>query len=188
MTYADIRNSYQANQEKARLGSHAQYAILSFPEAIEQATDTMDLKSDGSRSKDKHKRYSHVTLNRCRKALLKAAQRLEKISNFDLLLAEINRVIDDAGITGVAELGRYDFAVKIGAVLQLAPTDRIYVHRMPLRVARAMRLRIYRSTEGSTYVLRSDLPLAFKKMPADSIENMFCIWSSELIELAAAQF
>lgn len=186
MTYADIRNEYRLRYAPARLGSQRRYALLSLPEAIVQATDTLDLNADNTSSKDLHKRYSKVTLNRCQKALIQAAKKLESSSDFDVLLSTINNIIDDADIKGVAELGRYDFAVKIGSSLGLSPKDKIYVHRTPLRVARAMHLRVHRTAEGSTYVLRSDLPDAFKRMPADSIENMFCNLSADLLSLAKA--
>jgi hypothetical protein len=158
------------------------YRALSLSDAIRQATDTMELTQDGPK-KDRHKRYSRTTLNACRDALLAKRRRLKSVaqSGFDALLNAVGDILDEAGLQQVRDLGRYDFTIKIGVTFGLEPKDKVYVHRKPFRIARAMGLPIEHGEGSAPYVRRSAFPPELRSMPSDSLENMLCNCGDELV-------
>jgi hypothetical protein len=184
-TYSEVRAHYEQIYEPNRRWTISAYRDLSLPDAIRQAADTKELTLDGPK-KDQHKRYSWTTLNACRDALLARKQKLRSRaqSGFDSLLGAVGEVLDDAGLSQVRDLGRYDFAIKIGAALRVAPDERVYVHRKPLKIARAMGLPIDRDTGPAPYVHRLAFDEDLRSMHADSIENMLCNCGEDLIRVA----
>jgi hypothetical protein len=186
-TYAAVRAYYQggSRHERSRRFTHKEYEKLTLPAAIRQACDTMELTILGPK-KDTHKRYSTDTLEACREALLARQRRLKTsaAAGFDELLRTVGRALDDDGVKGVLDLGRYDFAVKIGAPLKCEPAKRVYVHRTPLYTARRMGLPIVRG-DGQPYVLKSEFPADLVSMRADSLENMMCVCSDDLVKVAS---
>ncbi|HZF86379.1 MAG TPA: hypothetical protein VE084_22910 [Burkholderiaceae bacterium] len=185
-SFAAVRRYFEGSSgfEDARSFTLSLYQEMSLPEAIAQACHTKELTRDGPK-KDQHKRYSWPVLNKCRAALLANQSRLESAAEggFDSLLRTVGDILDQAGLHGVRELGRYDFALKIGATLDCEPSERVYVHRKPLKVARALHLPIVRG-DGQPYVLRSKFPAELASMRADALENLLCNCGDELVYVA----
>jgi hypothetical protein len=102
-------------------------------------------------------------------------------SGFDALLNAVGDILDEAGLQQVRDLGRYDFTIKIGVTFGLEPKDKVYVHRKPFRIARAMGLPIEHGEGSAPYVRRSAFPPELRSMPSDSLENMLCNCGDELV-------
>lgn len=185
-TFGAVRAHYEGRSglERARRFSHGEYGKMTLPAAIDQACHTMELTPNGPK-KDLHKRYSKETLKACREALRarRPSLRASAEAGFDKLLGTVGKALDNAGVKGVLDLGRYDFAVKIGAALKCEPAERVYVHRTPLVTARKMGLPIVKG-DGQPYVLKSKFPSDLVSMRADSLENMMCTCSDDLVEVA----
>lgn len=181
-TYAEVRTYYEKTYESSRRWTMDAYRSLSLSEAIRQATDTMELTQD-SPKKDRHKRYSRMTLSACRDALLAKRRRLKSAAQmgFDALRTVVGEILDEAGLQRVRDLGRYDFTIKIGTTFGLEPEEKVYVHRKPLRIARTMGLPIERDEGPAPFVKRSAFPPALRSMRADSLENMLCNCGDELV-------
>ena len=82
-------------------------------------------------------------------------------------------------IPGVGSLMVYDTALRIGARLGALP-KRVYLHRGTRVGARALHLDYRQPT-----LEVSELPMALRELPPHEIEDLLCIYESELSRLGA---
>lgn len=89
-------------------------------------------------------------------------------TTFDELHDAVAGVIDS--IDGVGPLALYDFSLRIGAYLKLAP-DSVYLHAGVRKGAKALGLP-YKQHR----LLRAELPAALQALPADDVEDLLCTY------------
>jgi hypothetical protein len=82
------------------------------------------------------------------------------------------------GIYRIGELTIYDTAVRIGAKLGLAPQE-VYLHAGTRKGAAAFRI-----DSSATTIAPTDLPLEFRKLEPFEIEDILCIYKTDLHRLA----
>ena len=80
-------------------------------------------------------------------------------------------------IPGLGVLYVYETAVRIGAWLDLAPTS-VYIHAGVRDGARALGL-----DPSRPQIPRNEFPEEIRVIPADDIENLVCIYKSQLLAL-----
>ena len=126
----------------------------------------------------KGKRYSHqrrlkrATLEEAKGILLANLGELKKAKSFDDLFLLTEKLFKP--INGAGELYIYDTALRIGANMNLLPT-KIYLHAGTRIGAKALgfktKLRI---------IEKQDLPADLKELEPHEIEDVLCIFKSEL--------
>jgi hypothetical protein len=124
------------------------------------------------------KRYSHqrrlkkAALRQALRALLHELEKIERSRDFDELFRLINAAV--ITIPGIGELFVYDTSLRIGAKLNLFPTE-IYLHAGTRLGARALGL------DGSAATLKvSALPREFRTLEPHELEDVLCIFKNEL--------
>ncbi len=124
------------------------------------------------------KRYSHqrrlkkATLEKAKEILLANLGELKKSQSFDDLFLLIEKLLQP--INGAGELYIYDTALRIGANMNLLPT-KIYLHAGTRVGARALGF-----NTKCRVIEKQDLPLDFKDLEPHEIEDVLCIFKSEL--------
>jgi hypothetical protein len=136
----------------------------SFIRALENAA----LAVDCSGKRQKHQRRLQLTtLQKGRNALLSVRKRIQHARDF----GELHNIIREAvsPIKGLGELYVYDTALRIGAHLNLWPSE-VYLHSGTRQGARAL------GYIGAGPLQVSELPKEFQRLPAYQIEDVLCIY------------
>jgi hypothetical protein len=129
------------------------------------------------------KRLSHQrripgrVLEKARKILASAEPSIARAKTF----AELHDIIESSirPLPGVGELMVYDTALRIGAKLGLSPDD-VYVHAGTRVGARALGFRGSRKT-----ISPAELPRPLRALRPREIEDVLCIYKSQLTRLLA---
>lgn len=128
------------------------------------------------------KRYSHqrrlkkATLEQARDALLANMKFIEKSKSFDGLFDLLEALLEP--IKGIGELYVYDTSLRISAKMNLLPT-KVYLHTGTRVGARALGL------DGKAKALDlSALPLEFRRLEAHEIEDVLCIFKTDLKKIS----
>jgi hypothetical protein len=147
----------------------------SLGDAIERAALALD--SAG-------KRYSHqrripkAALRKAKDRLLKNEAQLKSCKDFDELFKLVEHEIK--GIHGVGELVVYDTALHISHYLE-RPPDKIYLHAGARKGAKALKIKIKNSRTRI-----EDMPIEFRGLRAEQIENCLCIYKEDLERIRSA--
>jgi hypothetical protein len=113
-----------------------------------------------------------ATLEKAKEILLANLGELKKSQSFDDLFLLIEKLLQP--INGAGELYIYDTALRIGANMNLLPT-KIYLHAGTRVGARALGF-----NTKCRVIEKQDLPLDFKDLEPHEIEDVLCIFKSEL--------
>lgn len=129
------------------------------------------------------KRYSHqrrlkkATLERARKALMMNSEAIAKLESFDNLFSLFEAILEP--ISGIGELYIYDTCLRIGAKLGLLPT-KVYLHAGTRVGAEAL------GFDGKAKTIDvSALPPGFQQLEPHEIEDVLCIFKSDLKAVGA---
>jgi hypothetical protein len=124
------------------------------------------------------KRYSHQRrlkkrdLENAKSILIDNSSKIELCKNFDELFLLFESLLNS--ITGIGELYIYDTALRIGAKLDILP-DKVYLHAGTREGAQAL------NCKAKMRCLNvSDLPLEFHLLAPHEIEDVLCIFKSDL--------
>ncbi|MDD2694296.1 MAG: hypothetical protein PHD58_00035 [Anaerolineales bacterium] len=124
------------------------------------------------------KRYSHqrrlkkANLQRAKLTLLANSRNLKECREFEELFKVIEMLLEP--ISGIGELYVYDTALRIGAKLGLLP-KKVYLHAGTRAGAKAL------GFDGKARALEiSALPKEFRQLEPHEIEDVLCIFESEL--------
>ncbi len=124
------------------------------------------------------KRYSHqrrlkkANLQQAKSTLLANSRALKKCHDFEELFSVIETLLEP--ISGIGELYVYDTALRIGAKLSLLP-KKVYLHAGTRAGAKVL------GFDGKAQALEiSLLPKEFQQLEPYEIEDILCIFESEL--------
>jgi hypothetical protein len=125
----------------------------------------------------KGKRYTHqrrlqkVSLQHAYRVLEANLRPIARAADFDDLHGLINRILEP--VPGIGELYVYDTSLRIGAQLNLLPTQ-VYLHAGTRAGARTLGL----DTSGPT-IKPSSLPRELRTLPPHEIEDILCIFKDK---------
>jgi len=127
-------------------------------------------------SKDKRllhqRRLKKVTLEKAKELLFTNLDELEKCQSFEELFLFVKELVNPT--KGVGELYIYDTTLRIGAKMNLLPT-KIYLHAGTRVGARALGF-----SGKLKYLDKQDLPTDFNELEPYEIEDLLCIFKSDL--------
>lgn len=167
-TYKAVARDYVANFRANLRSDPARYAAMPDLEtAIANAASCTNAKG---------KRHSHQ-YRVPRKALDMAAKRLAKADldscgSFEELHDRVEAATGE--IHRFGPLTVYDVSLRIGAFLGLAP-EKVYLHTGAKKGAMALGL-----GRGRHVLEVSELPVPFRRLPPAEIEDLLCIYKTEL--------
>jgi hypothetical protein len=128
------------------------------------------------------KRYSHqrrikrATLEQARETLLANVKDIEKSKSFNEIYTLVDTLLEP--IDGIGELYVYDTSLRIGAKMNLLPT-KVYLHAGARDGARAL------GFDGKAMSLDiSDLPVEFQQLEPHEIEDVLCIFKTDLKKMS----
>lgn len=145
---------------------------------VQQTTLKSAVESSALAINSKGKRYSHQrrlkkkTLEKAKNMLLANLSELEKSQSFDDIFSLIEEILKP--IKGVGELYIYDTALRIGAKMNLLPA-KIYLHAGTRVGAKALGL-----NSKLKFLGKHDLPQDFNDLKPHEIEDVLCIFKSDL--------
>lgn len=130
------------------------------------------------------KRFSHqrriplAVLKKAHKALISNSTKLKGSGDFDELFAEIDKAVDS--IKGIGELYVYDTALRIAANRGVLPKT-VYIHSGTRVGAKALGF-----TGREKTIRLPKLPREFRLLKPHEIEDVLCIFKSQLAETGVA--
>jgi len=144
---------------------------LTLNSAIELAA--LAINSEGKRYCHQ-RRLKRENLERAKTVLLANSDFIRKCGSFDELFTLIEMTLQEIG--GIGELYIYDTALRIGANLSLSP-GKVYLHTGTRVGAKALGL------DGKLKTLDiAALPIELHQLEPHEIEDVLCIFKSELSE------
>jgi hypothetical protein len=145
-------------------------------EAVSRAARCVSVDADGQLRKHRHQwRIPLAAINETERRLNRSVGRLCATRSF----ADLHELIESMirGIHKVGELMVYDVSLRIGSRLGLEPTE-VYLHRGTREGAVALGL------DGRRKTIRVDeLPLELRSLRPRELEDLLCIYKSELKRL-----
>lgn len=118
------------------------------------------------------RRIPQAVLAESRRRLVASLHALSNAQSFEALHGIVTAAIGP--IFGVGELTVYDTTLRIGAKLQLEPTV-VFLHAGTRAGARRLGLNVSRE-----FIPVTEFPRAFQKLKPREIEDVLCIYKSEL--------
>jgi len=148
--------------------------------SLEDALRLASRAEDGQGHRYKHQRRirSRAIMDASR-ALTDAHDDLRKCTLFHQLWSLVGSSL--AAIKGVRELYVYDCALRLGAHLGLQP-EKVYLHAGTRVGAKNLGL-LSRKNARKQWLEPTELPPALRKLPASDVENLLCIYQTELAQL-----
>jgi hypothetical protein len=175
-TYEEIVSDYKQYGDK-EMSERAEFIknSSSLRDAIISATLALDSKY----IRHPHQwRISVTVLGEAKDALLKVEVDLLTCKNFDEIFNLIKKTIKK--ICGIGELAVYDTALRIGNYTDLLPKE-IYLHAGARKGAKALKIKIKNSRTRI-----EDMPIEFRGLRAEQIENCLCIYKEDLERIRSA--
>jgi hypothetical protein len=118
------------------------------------------------------RRIPQVVLRAALQELRSRAPEIQACKSFN----ELHELIEDAlnGVKGVGELYFYDTALRIAANLHLRP-ETVLLH-----AGTRVGARLITEVRGRRWLTRKDLPAELRRLPAEQVEDILCIYKDRI--------
>ena len=175
-TFENIKRDYFSGGHKMLDRKIGQFHYLPFEEAIRYSAG----RRPGYKGKPRkgglfslhQNRIYNIVFDEMEKNLSLRALDFYGCHNFE----EVLKIIYESRISGFADLCCYETAQRICVNLEIdLNTDKIYVHRGSYRGAKKLGIKIHSGPLG-TYIERNDIPVEWKKLQSQYIEDFLCTY------------